>query len=403
MNHRDIAVLMDGIAPVLRGYVETAFAPIGARMLALEKRFDELPQPRDGKDADPVLILRLVEETVGKIPPAPAGADGKDADPALVADLVEKAVSAIKPAKDGEPGPPGQSVTVEQLAPLVAETVAKEIERIVPQIPSGDKGEPGEPGKSVTAEELMPLVVAEVAKAVSLLEPPALPVEEIERIVSDKVSAAVAEMPSPRDGKDADPAQVAALVVAEVEKAVAAIPVAKDGVGLAGALIDRDGNLVVTLTDGNTKTLGAVVGKDVDLNAVAEMVKAEVAKIPTPKDGVDGVGFDDIDLVEVDGLLNLRFSRGDTVKDFIIPVPIDQGVWTEKPYRKGSGVTWGGSFWIAQKDTSAKPDTPDSGWRLAVKRGRDGKAGDPGKKGDPGTPGRPGRDLTQMTLAGDKY
>ena len=47
MNHRDIAVLMDGIAPVLRGYVEKAFEPIGARMVALEKRFNELPAPRD--------------------------------------------------------------------------------------------------------------------------------------------------------------------------------------------------------------------------------------------------------------------------------------------------------------------------------------------------------------------
>ncbi len=38
MNHRDIAVLMDGIAPVLRGYAEKAFGPIVTRLSALESR-----------------------------------------------------------------------------------------------------------------------------------------------------------------------------------------------------------------------------------------------------------------------------------------------------------------------------------------------------------------------------
>jgi hypothetical protein len=56
------------------------------------------------------------------------------------------------------------------------------------------------------------------------------------------------------------------------------------------------------------------------------------------------------------------------------PVPIDRGVFKEgEPYVRGDVVTWGGSLWIAQKATSAKPDSPDSGFRLAVKRGRDGK------------------------------
>ena len=36
----------------------------------------------------------------------------------------------------------------------------------------------------------------------------------------------------------------------------------KDGLGIAGSFIDRDGNLIVTMTDGTAKELGPVVGRD---------------------------------------------------------------------------------------------------------------------------------------------
>ena len=70
------------------------------------------------------------------------------------------------------------------------------------------------------------------------------------------------------------------------------------------------------------------------------------------------------------------FTRGDTKHSFELefPVIIDRGVFKEgQAYVRGDAVTWGGSLWIAQKETGAKPDGPDSGWRLAVKKGRDGK------------------------------
>ncbi|WP_439574920.1 hypothetical protein [Phreatobacter sp.] len=58
------------------------------------------------------------------------------------------------------------------------------------------------------------------------------------------------------------------------------------------------------------------------------------------------------------------------------PALEDHGVWTEgKVYRPGNAVSHGGSLWLAQCETSARPDTKDSGFRLAVKKGRDGKDG----------------------------
>lgn len=147
-----------------------------------------------------------------------------------------------------------------------------------------------------------------------------------------------------------------------------------DGVGLAGAVIDRSGDLVVTLTNGEHKNLGPVLGKD-GANGRDGADGAPGAKGADGRDGIDGLGFDDLDLIEDERGLHLRFIRGTVIKEFVLPVVIDRGVWREGPYVKGSGTSWAGSFWIAQRDTSAKPDTPDSGWRLAVKRGRDGKDG----------------------------
>src|SRR3546814_16152334 len=53
------------------------------------------------------------------------------------------------------------------------------------------------------------------------------------------------------------------MVADGVAKAVSELPPAEKGapgVGLAGAMLDRDGNLVVTTSDGQAHNLGLVVG-----------------------------------------------------------------------------------------------------------------------------------------------
>ena len=147
-----------------------------------------------------------------------------------------------------------------------------------------------------------------------------------------------------------------------------------DGVGLAGALIDRSGNLVVTLTDGTPRDLGPVVGKD-------------------GRDGIDGkdgargeqgpAGFslDDFDIEKIDErTIELRFSRDGNVEGYQLNFPcfIDRGVYKDgATYDAGDGVTWGGSYWLAQDKTAERPGDGAAAWRLAVKKGRDGKDADP--------------------------
>jgi integrin beta 3 len=124
-------------------------------------------------------------------------------------------------------------------------------------------------------------------------------------------------------------------------------------------------------------------------------------RMPPPTngaDGADGLGFDEI-TVEHDGERTFAFvgRSGDRVKQLgaaTVPVVLDRGVYTVgKTYDKGDGVTWGGSFWIAQEPTSAKPGEsgPQSrAWRLAVKKGSEGKAGPQGAQGLKGDRGEKG-------------
>ena len=44
-----------------------------------------------------------------------------------------------------------------------------------------------------------------------------------------------------------------------------------------------------------------------------------------------------------------------------------------RTYRKGQGCTHDGSIFVALKDYPTTPGTPNCGWQLACKRGRDGK------------------------------
>lgn len=134
----------------------------------------------------------------------------------------------------------------------------------------------------------------------------------------------------------------------------------KDGIGLADALIDKDGNLVLTMTDGRTKSLCQVVGRD-------------------GQDGAPGAAFtlDDFDMVPLsERAFDFRFTHGGECHSFEVKfdVPLYRGVFKEAgEYERGDMVTWAGSTWHCDEPKGLKPGAPDSGWTLAVKAGRAGK------------------------------
>lgn len=115
--------------------------------------------------------------------------------------------------------------------------------------------------------------------------------------------------------------------------------------------------------------------------------------------GKDGLGWDDL-IVEHDGERDFKIVsiRGDQRKDhgtFRVPATIYRGVFQDgRGYLKNDRVTWAGSEWHANEDTSIKPGDGSKAWTLAVKKGRDGRDGDKGAAGERGPQGLPGRDRT---------
>ncbi len=412
INGKDgTSVAVSDVAPVIASEVEKAVAA--------------LPKAKDGVDGTSVgvadvepLITAEIKKAVDALPPAK---DGKSVDPAevdvLVASYVQKAVAALPVPKDGS------SVTVADVAPIISAEVTKAVASL-PLPKDGKSVDPLEVD-ALVAKYVEPLA-KDVEQAVSAIPgaiaamvqhdvtsavaaiPPAkdgaagqsVDMAEVNALVEARVQKAVASLPVPKDGSSVTLADVAPVIASEVERAVAAVPRAKDGVGLAGAVIDREGRLVLTLSDGGVKELGQVVGRSVDMAEVKGAIAHEVAQIPRPKDGkdgVDGFSFDDYEEVS-DGerTITRRFTHGDRVKEFThkLPAVIYRGVWSEgKTYERGDSVTFGGHTWIAKDDTAVKPDfTPASAkcWTLSVKAGRDGREGKPGPEGPKGSKGDPG-------------
>lgn len=174
-----------------------------------------------------------------------------------------------------------------------------------------------------------------------------------------------------RAGLGAD--DIRALVRDEIARAFDALP-SKPHV--VSCYIDRDGDLYFTNSDGGAFKVGHVVGKDADPAFVDAAIKAACEKYPRPKDGKDGFSLTDFQM-EFDGerTITTKFESGNIKKEFKfeMPTPLYRGVWREGFYHRGDVVTRDGSTWIALVDTETQPGTPDSGWQLAVKRGRDGK------------------------------
>lgn len=210
-----------------------------------------------------------------------------------------------------------------------------------------------------------------------------------------------APVPGPKgdagqNGRDAEPLDTAAIV-AEVVKQ---IPTPKDGApgkdgakgdaGPAGDLGPKgepgaDGKSVtieelIPALMPILKSMQAEWALDFERRAQAVFQKA-IDAIPIPKDGkdgVDGLGWDDL-VVEYDDkrTFGIKLIRGDVEKStglIKMPIVLDAGFWREgMKLEKGDGVTHGGSYWIAQEDTDTKPELGNAAYRLCVKRGRDGK------------------------------
>jgi hypothetical protein len=253
---------------------------------------------------------------------------------------LERAVEALPVPKDGKDGVDGKSVTVDELQPMVE----KYVSGYMLEFPRAKDGQDGKDGQSVTIDDVLPIV-----------------------------REAVEQIPKPKNGTDGK-SVTAEDVLPTIREWFDALPRPSNG---------KDG------TDGKSVTLDEVRDLIEPLFAkwqldwerramdVNQRCLDRFEKPKDGKDGADGLGFDEFTPV-FDGrrTFTMRWARGDHVKEisFKIPSLIECGVWLHgKQYEQGDGVTCGGNYWIAQVDTNARPGENNNDWRLAVRKGRDGK------------------------------
>ena len=215
---------------------------------------------------------------------------------------------------------PSQPLSVEDMRPLLKEMVD------AIEIPKGDKGD------SITIDDVRP-ILKEAIEGLSF------DITALEKQVTD----AIAAIPEVENGKDG-----IAPTADEVAKSM-------EGLFSAWAL-------------GFERKADGVLEKAVD-------------KLRQPEDGKpgrDAIPLDDfeIQLAEDGRTVKMALKRGEDVIERSIKIPaiLDRGVYKRgQSYEKGDGVSYGGSFWIAQKDAPEGVPGSSDDFRLAVKRGRDGR------------------------------
>lgn len=232
----------------------------------------------------------------------------------------------------------------------------------------------------------------------------------------------------------------------------------RDPVDVTDAAINRDGELLLVLSNGSTKNLGKVVGSD-GMNGIngmdgrdgkdgergpegpagkdgtngvdgvdgADGVDGKDGKdgadgLPGKdgvdgapgrdgrdgidgkdgRDGLDGVGFDDMDalLSEDNRTFVLSFRKGENVKtfSFSIPAMLFRGAYdSDRTYQAGDVVSYGGSTFHANAEVvGLVPDSHPQFWTQQTQAGRSirGERGIPGKDGRNGVDGKDLRAFT---------
>lgn len=339
------------------------------------------------EDAIQQMVKSCVKDAVALIPaPTVAPEDVR----AIVAEHVKSAVSELPKPKDGD-----------SIDPAVVEAmVVSHIAKSVADLPKPENG------KSVTVQDVLPMIAAEVKKAVDAVPKPqdgargadgaSVDPSVVEAMVVRHVEKSVAALPKPQDGRSLTPEDVAPLIAAEVTKAVDALPVPEngkpgaDGVSIADALIGRDGELVLTMSNGVTKMLGRIVGQD----------GANGADGANGRDGINldfftceiTRSFDPDTRTFTD-----RYAQGDRERVLTSKLegsPIYKGVYKSgQSYEAGDVVSYN-HVWIAKEATSVKPEEHSAAsakvWTMLMRRGNRGEQGKTGDKGETGQRGPQG-------------
>lgn len=197
-----------------------------------------------------------------------------------------------------------------------------------------------QPGKSVTTEDVKPLLEQMVKAALAELPAPEAPqLPDVDALVAEAVAAL--QIPEPTKGEDGrDALQLEVMPFIDEEKSYPRGSYATHSGGLWRAYEKTHGMRGwECLVDG---VLGIDVSSTDERNFTVTVTRA---------------------------------SGAAESKAFSIPAMIYRGVFKSgEAYQAGDTVTWGGSMWHCDQDSTDKPgENGSKGWTLATKRGRDGR------------------------------
>lgn len=247
----------------------------------------------------------------------------------------------------------GKSVSVEDVAPMLKELVESSVSEAVQTIPEAVKSAVDsipapKDGKDADPEAIRALVAEEVKTAVDALPEPeagkSVSVDDCLPVIAEAVSRAIEEMPKPQNGKDADPEDMRAIIAEEVRSAVSEIPAPADGKSVSVE------DCLPVISEAVERAIEAMPkpadGKSVSvedcLPAINDAIERAVAAIPAPKDGKDG------------------------------KMPLVRE-WTDEVHYEGEVRTFEGATYQATKDTAKQP--PHADWHCLARAGENGKDG----------------------------
>ncbi|MFG8076891.1 hypothetical protein ACEOIB_24770 [Pseudomonas aeruginosa] len=302
----------------LQEYIARAIKPLSARIESLDAECKALREQMAEKRIDEDCV---VEKVLGLIPQPKDGEPGQDADMEALKAHLGELVKAIPAPADG------QSVTIDDVAPMIRDEVAKAVSEVPP----------AKDGESVTVDDVRP-------------------------VLAELVSKAVADLPKPQPGKDADMDALRAHLDGLVKSLE--LPKGPSVDEVAATFERRFSDLTLSWE-----------------RQARETLEKAADRMPIPKNGENGrdalpLESFDLSLSDDGRTVTVKMQAGDTIleKSVRIASVIDRGVYSaEKSYEQGDGTTYGGCYWIAQKDAPEGVPGGSADWRLAVKKGRDGK------------------------------
>ncbi|MFC0710708.1 hypothetical protein [Azorhizophilus paspali] len=359
--------LLDQAKSTLRDEFKVQIAERDRQIAALEKALSERPS-----------IEEVAKQAASLIPAPKDGEPGKDADMEAMKAHLDGLVAALPVPQDGK------SITLDDVRPVLDEAI-KALRIDVDQA-LAEPLEKAEEARESLIKALGELKLPEDGKSVTI--------EDVAPMIREEVAKAVAEVPPAKDGKSVTieevREEVRPLLAELVGSAVKALPPAKKGQDAdMDALRSHLGELVKSIQLPAVPSVEEVAAtferrfSDLTLSwerQARDTFDKAADRMPRPKDGRDALPLESFDLsLGEDGrTVTVKMQAGDTVieKSVKIPALIDRGVFSAKKvaeYEKGDGTTYGGCYWIAQRDAPEGVPGGSADWRLVVKKGRDGK------------------------------